>query len=99
MKITFEWGQKGRHSLRRQNEALIRALESMTGELERAKAKIESVEQYSDLLVVELNQLIKEKNEARTRREANQAAIRALEETVESPTPTTPDKPLKQTDV
>lgn len=67
MRLVFEFGKRGRHSLRARNEALLRAVEAMAAEMERARWKIKDVEERHDMLVTEINQLLEERRVANER--------------------------------
>lgn len=51
MKITFEFGRRGQHSVRKQNELLLATVETLTEQLVAAKVELaDTREQLNDAL-------------------------------------------------
>jgi len=78
VKFTLEFGHRGKHSAARRAEALQEAVQALAKELNRAQARIEYLEAHNESIVAELNQLLAEKQAARARVKANQAARDAI---------------------
>lgn len=95
MKLTLEWGRKGKHSQAAQNESLLAAVGALSKELAKAKGRIAYLEDHNEQIVAELNRLIQEKREGRERLRANRQAMDAVTRELPVVTNVVPFPPVK----
>lgn len=95
MKLTLEFGQRGKHSLRQQNAGLQEAVNALAKELNKARGRIAYLEDHNEHIVAELNRLLQEKTEARERLRANRQAMDAVTKELPVVTNVVPFPPVK----